>query len=263
MEPGTREKTPELRAVAPLVVVGPQLKLVGPCTLVTNGRQTIAFSSADLLRGAGDTLAIAITLDCKRTIRVSSWSLGRVPHMGIIELAARLPTDGPIDVAPLPIGSLSATADTRGAPAALVTVRPGKAGVARRLIPVHVDVVDDGGMTDLVTRLASPDEAADHDVDADGAVLFAWMPADPLLARPSEVVAVALATSHRQRAAKPRALPPIAELFGLEDIGRALPWEADAPEVSNELGQVAGEIRAETGPLDLAARAGAADLDHE
>ena len=84
MERGTREQAKELRAIAPLVVLGPKPLLVGPCTLVTNGKQTIAFSSAELLRKAGEPLAIALTLDCSKTIQVKAWSMGRVPHMGMI-----------------------------------------------------------------------------------------------------------------------------------------------------------------------------------
>src|SRR5512139_3796537 len=91
----TRESSVEIRAIAPLVVTSPQIQLVGPCTLVTNGHQTIAFSSAELLRQAGEPLAIALTLDCTRTIPVKSWSLGRVAHMGIIELGAPFPLKDP------------------------------------------------------------------------------------------------------------------------------------------------------------------------
>src|SRR5688500_16346812 len=94
----TREQANELRAVAPLIVTGPTLQLVGPCTLVTNGTQTIAFSSAELLRKAGEPLAIALTLDCSKTLPVKSWTMGRVPHMGMIELAAPFPRDKKFDV---------------------------------------------------------------------------------------------------------------------------------------------------------------------
>lgn len=253
MERDTREKAAELRAVAPLVVTGPTLQLVGACTLVTNGTQTIAFSSAELLRQAGEPLAIALTLDCSRTIPVTSWSMGRVPNMGIIELGASIPQDKTIDVVPLPLASVCATVDTRGAPSALVTVERGSDGksVVRRVVPVHVDAVDGGGMSDeVITRLASPDLPADIDVDVDGAALFTWLPPDPVLGRPSEVVVVALATPYRTRTFKPRELPPLAELFGLDDLGRALPWQAATVEGSNELGQIAGEIRDDlSGPL--------------
>ncbi|HEY5951943.1 MAG TPA: hypothetical protein VIV40_40885 [Kofleriaceae bacterium] len=251
MTGGSREHAPELRAIAPLVVTAPTLQLVGPCTLVTNGTQTIAFSSAELLRRAGEPLAIALTLDCTKTIPVASWSMGRVPHMGVIELGAPFPKDAALDVVPLPIGSLCATVDTRGAPSAIVTVVRAKTGVARRVIPVHVDNVDGGGMSDdILTRLASPDEQGDVDIDIDGAVLLTWMPPDPVLGRPSEVLAVALATPYRQRTFKPRELPALAELFGLDDLGRALPWDGTKLEGSNELGQIAGELVAETGPID-------------
>src|ERR1044072_7900613 len=105
----TREQANELRAVAPLIVTGPTLQLVGPCTLVTNGMQTVAFSSAELLRKAGEALAIAPTLDCSKTIPVASWSMGRVPHMGVIELGAAFPKDKKYDVEPISIASLCAT----------------------------------------------------------------------------------------------------------------------------------------------------------
>jgi hypothetical protein len=246
-----REQAQELRAIAPLVVLGPTLQLVGPCTLVTNGTQTIAFSSAELLRKAGEPLAIAITLDCSKTIPVASWSMGRVPHMGVIELGAAFPKDKSYDVEPLPIGSLCATVDTRGAPSALVTVQRAKVGVTRRLVPVHVDAIDGGGMSDdIITRLASPDQSADVDIDVDGAALLSWMPPDPVLGRASEVLVVALASPYLQRTFKPRELPPFAELYGLDDIGRALPWDGTKLEGSNELDQIAGELKTATGPID-------------
>lgn len=245
----TRESTNEVRAIAPLIVTSPQLALVGPCTLVTNGTQTIAFSSAELLRQAGEPLAIALTLDCSKTIPVASWSMGRTPHMGIIELGAAFPREGAHDVSPLDLGSVCATVDTRGAPSALVTVEPaaGGKGVSRRVIPVHVDALDGGGMSDELTRLASPDRAADVDARIDGAALVSWMPADPVLGRKSEVLVVALAAAYRSKTFKPRDLPPLAELFGLDDLGRALPWEGSG-EGTNELGQIAGEIRDDRGP---------------
>ena len=240
----TREQVNELRAIAPLVVMGPTPLLVGPCTLVTNGSQTIAFSSAELLRKAGEPLAIALTLDCTKTIPVTSWSMGRVPHMGVMELGAPFPRDKKYDVEPISIGSLCATVDTRGAPSALVTVERAKTGVTRRVIHVHVDNVDGGGMSDdILTRLASPDEAGDVDANIDGAALITWMPPDPVLGRPSEVLVVALASPYRQQTFKPRPLAALAELFGLDDLGRALPWDGTKKEGSNELGQIAGEIK--------------------
>jgi hypothetical protein len=241
----TRESANEVRAIAPLVVTRPQLALVGPCTLVTNGTQMIAFSSAELLRQAGEPLAIALTLDCKKTLPVTSWTMGRVPHMGIIEIGGSFPSEGAHDVAPLDLGSVCATVDTRGAPSALVTIErtsDGK-GVTRRVVPVHVDAVDGGGMSDEIARLASPDVAADADARIDGAALVSWMPADPVLGRKSEVVVVAVASPYRSKTFKPRDLPAIAELFGLEDLGRALPWDGEPADRENELGQVAGEIR--------------------
>lgn len=254
MERDPRETAAELRAIAPLIVLGPKIGFVGPCTLVTNGKETIAFSSADLLRAAGEPLAIALTLDCKKTIPVTSWSMGRIPNMGVIELGSSFPKDKKLDVVPLSLASVCATVDTRGAPSALVTIAPiGDDSFRRRVIPVHVDAVDGGGMSDeVITRLATPDQSCDVDCLIDGAALITWMPSDPVLGRASEVVLVALGVPYRARTYKPRELPALAELFGLDDLGRALPWQAVGEEASNELGQIAGEIRDNpTAPLPL------------
>jgi len=250
----TREQAGELRGVAPLVVLaagGPQL--VGPCTLVTNGAKTVAFSSAEMLRNAGEPLAIALTLDGKRSIRVASWSLARTSGLGIVELGEPFPKGGPLDVSPLNVGAVCATVDTRGAPSALVVVTAEHGAFARRIVPVHVDAWDGNGMSDVVIRVASPQDAADLDAIVEGAPLFSWLPPDPVLGRPSEVVAVALAVPYRAKHVKTRDLPPLAELVGLEDLGRALPFQM-AEEEGNDLRQVAGEIKDEdefTGPVSL------------
>lgn len=239
----TRESAAELRAIAPLVIPGPSPQLIGPCTLVTNGARTIAFSSAELLRAAPDELAICTSFDGAHAIPVASWSLGRRAGIGIIELAAPFPADAPI--APIPIGAVCATIDTRGAPAALVAIVPAAngRGFARVVVPVHVDAIDGGGMSDdVLSYLVSPTDPLHLDAPIEGAGLFAWLPPDPVLGRSSEVVVVALAVTYRSRAFKPRDLPPIGELVGLEDLGRALPVVL-AAEASNELDQVAGEIR--------------------
>lgn len=245
-----RDAANELRAVAPLVVQRDTLELVGPCTLVTNGARTVALSSAEVLRQAPEPLAIALTLDGKKLVRVASWSMGRIAGVGIAELAEPFPKTG-TDIVPLQLASVSATVDTRGAPSALVTFVRDGGKLVRRSVHVHVDAIDAGPMADdVITRLATPDDAADVDAPIDGAPLFTWMPADPVLGRKNEVVVVALGVTYRQKTFKPRANPAIAELVGLEDLGRALPWEGAQPEGSNELGQVAGEIRDdETGPL--------------
>ena len=247
----TREQSGELRAVAPLVVAGARLELVAPCTLITNGAKVIACSSAELLRRAGEPLAIALTLDGRRTVRVASWALARAPGLGILELAEPFPGGEALDVAPLDIAAVCATVDTRGAPAGLVIVTPSdQGGFSRRLLPVHVDACDGGGMTDEPFHLASPQDATDAGAPIDGAPLFAWLPADPVLGRGSEIVAVALAVPYRTRALQPRELPAIAELVGLVDLGRALPFAGAQQEASNDLQQVAGEIKdVPTGPL--------------
>jgi hypothetical protein len=87
-------------------------------------------------------------------------------------------------------------------------------------------------------------------VPVEGSALFSWMPADPVLGRKSEVLVVALGITYRRKTFKPREQPALAELVGLDDLGRALPWAEKVVEGSNELGQVAGEIRDDwTGPL--------------
>jgi hypothetical protein len=254
----TRESVAELRGIAALIVTGPSPQLVGVCTLVTNGTNTVAFSSADLLRAAGEPLAIALTLDCKKTFPVTAWQMSRTPHMGVIDLGTSFPTDPSLDVEPLQMGAVCASVDTRGAPSALVTVEWTGTSISRRVVPVHVDAIDGGDMSDdEITRLASPDDPADLDAPIDGAPLIAWMPADPVLGRTSEVVAVALGTAYRERTFKPRELPAVAELWSLDDLGRLLPWRAAEHSGSNDLGLVAGEIATlESGPFDL-------DVDRE
>ncbi len=236
----TREKAAELRAIAPLLANG---ELLGPCTLITNGKKTIAFTSAELLRTAATPLAIATKFDGSTTIPVASWMLGRRAGIGIMDLG-----DVTIrgDVAALPIAAVCATVDTRGGPAALVGVERsavGRAGgFARRVVPVNVDAVDAGPMSDdALVHLASPIDALDIDAPIEGAGLFAWLPPDPVLGGPSEVVVVALGVAYRTRAFKPRDLPAVAELVGLDDLASVLAIEL-ATESSNELDQVAGEI---------------------
>jgi hypothetical protein len=171
--------------------------------------------------------------------------------MGVIDLGTAFPTDPSLDVEPLQIAAVCATVDTRGAPSALVTVEWTGTSIARRVIPVHVDALDGGEMSDdVITRLASPVEPTDVDAPIDGAALISWMPADPVLGRSPEVVAVALGSAYRERTFKPRSLPPLAELWGLDELARLLPWRAAEHPPSNELGQVAGEIKSlESGPL--------------
>jgi hypothetical protein len=199
-------------------------------------------SSAELLRHAGEPLAVALMLDGSRTLRVQSWTMGRVAGIGIAELAEPLPRAA-LDVVPLQLANISATVETRGAPSVLVTFTKIGTGFSRRVVPVHVDVIAGGGMSDLLARLASPDEATDVDAPIDGAPLFSWMAPDPVLGRPSEVIVVALGLTYRHQAFKPRPNRAIAELVSLEDLGRVLPWQGEAAEGSNELGQIAGEIR--------------------
>jgi hypothetical protein len=235
----------ELSAVAPLVSLGANQELVGACTVVADAGRLIAFSSAELLRTAREPLAIALTLDGKRTLRVASWGLARPHGLGILTFAEAIPAEGSIDVAPLAVGAVSASVAIHGAPAAIVTIEAREAGFAREVVPVFVDAWTGGGMSDDVVHIASPHEAAHAGAAIDGASLFAWLPADPVLGRRSEVVAVALALRYRKQLAPPRQLAPIAELVELSDLGRVLPYAGAGAgaEGSNDLRQVAGEIQ--------------------
>lgn len=228
--------------MAPLVVTVTK-QLVGPTMLVTNGTKTIAIAPAELLRPwEAQQLSIVTRLDGSELVPAASWGFGRYSGAGLIELGSPI-SAGP-DVAPLDLGSVCATVETRGAPSALVTVTQPGAGYAREVIPVYVDAVDAGGMSDdVLARLATPMNAAHADHPIEGAILFSWFPPDPVLGRRGEVLAMALAYTYRQRAFQPRGTPAIAELVGLDDVGRALISEAPAPE-RPELHEVVGEVEA-------------------
>jgi len=230
-----RVVAPELRCVAPLVV-GDQL--AGPCMLITNGMQSIAVASAEVLRRAGEPLTILTRLDGSSSLPVKAWQMAHRAAIGIIELGEGVPFTP--EVHPLHLGLLSAAVETRGAPAALVTVRAIDRKLVRELIAVQIAIDDGGGMSDDIFRIAT---ALDARVPLpDGAPLFAWMPPDPVLGRRSEVIAIALGIAARGRI----------ELVGLEDAGHALPWAEHTPPPSNELVQVAGEI--ELGDIDTDAK---------
>jgi hypothetical protein len=254
----TRASAPELRCVAPLAIVGgAKPQLVGACTLITNGTHTVAFSSAELLRQAGEPLAILTKLDGSSSIPVTQWSMARHAGIGLVDIAQSATFSA--DVTPLHIASVCASVDTRGAPSALVGFRVVAGKIVRYVISVHVDAVDGGGMSDeVITRLASPFDAADVARPVDGTPLFTWMPPDPVLGRASEIVVVALGLLYRAKVFKPREHVAIAELVGLEDLGRALPWAENTPPPTNDLGQISGEMSDdETGPISIT------DLDRE
>jgi hypothetical protein len=229
----------ELRAVAPLLVDG---KLVGPVTLVRSGARTIGAADAEQLRPhVGAQLTVATMLDGSATVPVGNWGLGRRTGLCLIELAQ--PIDAGLDVRPIDLGAVSGSLDTRGAPAALVGLgRDGDGGgFARVWIPVDVDTDDGGGMSEAVTRVVSPldDEHVGRAVD--GAALFAWFPPNPALGRASEILLIGVAQPYRGFA-KPRARPVLAEIIGLDDIGRALLASQRSEEREPELIQVAGEF---------------------
>ena len=226
--------------MAPLVVTVTK-ELVAPVMLVTNGQKTIAVTSAELLRSwEAQQLSIATKLDCSELVPIANWGMGRYSGVGLVELASPLAA-GP-EVAPVQIATICASVDTRGAPAALVTITLKNGKLERTLIPVHVDTVDSGGgmSDDVITRLASPINAADEAALIDGAILFAWFPPDPVLGRKSEVLAVAMAYPYHVKSFQPRATAAIAELCGLDDLGRALISTKPAP--APNLPELTGEI---------------------
>lgn len=240
--PARDRNAPELRAIAPLVVTVTK-ELVGPAMLVTSGTKTVAIASTEALRSwDAKQLSIAVSLDGTQLVPVASWGLGRFGAVGLIELGAPIPPTA--QVVPLDIGSVCATVDTRGAPAAMCTVTPQTTGFSRDLIPCHVDAVDAGGgmSDDILVRLATPHDPVDGQHFIDGAILFAWFPPDPVLGRKSEVLAVAMAYPYRQQTFQPRSTPAVAELVGLDDVGRAVissnQRAADRPELHEVVGEV-------------------------
>jgi hypothetical protein len=231
----------EVRSVAPLLVQG---QLIGPVTLVRNGDKTIGTTDAELLRPhVGAQLSVVTMLDGSAIVPVGNWGLSRQAGLGLIELAT--PIEPGLDVVPLDLGAVCASVDTRGAPAVLVGIVRDGTGYARTWVPVQVDSDDSAGMTDAALRLASPLEDAHVGLAVDGASLFAWFPANPALGRASEVLVLGMAQAYRGFS-KPRERPVIAEIIGLDDLGRALiaAQRASEREAEPELRQVAGEIEA-------------------
>lgn len=226
--------------MAPLVATGEHAVLVAAVTIVGNGDRVVGVTSAELLRPyQGKPLVVMTKLDGSASIPVASWGMGRYSGLGIVELEGSLPSDH--DLTPIAIGSVRATPDTRGAPAGVVAIVDAAPGYKRELIPIHVDRDDGGGMSDTITHVASPVDAAHGKLAVEGAPVFVWFPADPALGRPSEVLVVAAIDAYRARTIQPRDTPVIGELVGLEDLGRAL-IAAPKPDERAELKQIAGEI---------------------
>lgn len=242
MDRSTWGRVTEIRAVAPLVVAQTR-QLVGPCTLVSNGAVTVGFTSSELLRiVGGQPLAIATKLDGSALLPIASWGPGAFAGLGLCALAEPFVIDPRLDVLPLPISSVCASVDNRGAPSALVTIQRAATGFARVVAPVWIDAIGNHG--DVLARLATACDPADASVAVEGAPVFSRFPPDPALGRPAEVLALALAYTYRQQLYAPRGRPAIGELIGLDDLARALPFTA--PEEEPHLGQVAGEIRTDT-----------------
>ena len=227
--------------MAPLVaVVGDTQQLVGAITIVENAGKRLGVTSSELLRAHhGATLRVLTKLDGSQFVDVANIGMGRYAGLGLLDLGKPIPPDA--DVKPLSIDHVCATNDTRGAPAGIVKIIQVGDSYERSLIPVYVDSDDGGGMSDSIARLASPIDTAHVDLDVEGCPLFAWFPPNPALGRKGEVLAVAIAYPYRARTAKPRALPVLAELLALDDLGRAL-ISTQEHDTRPELRQVAGEI---------------------
>ena len=238
-------KAPELRSVAPLVALADDpsnvsVRFVAPITLVANGTRVIGVTSAETLRTVPEKRLAIARLDGTPLIEVLNWNVGRYSGVGLVEFEGAFPSDG--DITPVSIGSIHASVNTHGAPAAIVSIDQVGARFERSLIPVYVDADDGGGMSDSTVYIASPLHPAHADGAVEGACLFAWLPPEPALGRPKgEVVAFALGYPYRMGIAKPRDTPVIAELASLEDLGRAL-IASSGPEKEPELKAVTGEI---------------------
>src|SRR3569833_2641062 len=117
MADAQRADAPELRCVAPLVVLEPGgPRLGGPCMLVTNGSHTIAVASAEALRRSGEPLASLTRLDGSTYVAVKAWQLARHAALGIVDLGEGVAFTPYVH--PLHLGSLAAAGGARGAPAA-------------------------------------------------------------------------------------------------------------------------------------------------
>jgi hypothetical protein len=227
----------ELRSVAPLLVDG---ELIGPVTLVRNGDKTIGVTDAELLRPyVGAALTVATMLDGSAIAPVGHWGLSRKTELGLVELAG--PVEVGLDVRPIELGAVCGNVDTRGAPAALVGIVRDGARFVRTHVPVVLDKDEGGDATNAVLQLASPIEDAHVGMRVEGSTLWAWYPPNPALGRSGEVLVLGLAEAYRGFA-KPRRHPVIAEVVGLDDLGRALLVAHKAEEREPELRQVAGEI---------------------
>jgi len=217
----------EIRAVAPLITCEPTPRLVGTVTVVANGDRVIGVTSAELLRPLqGTPLQLVTRLDGTATVPITSYGMGRYMGLAIVELEDTIP-DGH-DVVPLPISAVHATVNTHGAPSVLVLITFEDGAYRRKVIDIDVDA-DDVGQSDHVVYLAIPIDPAHAGLAVEGAPAFGWLPPDPVLRRPSEVVVFAIAYPHRARHAKPHGLPVFAELVGLDDLGRALLVAAPTP----------------------------------
>ena len=245
---GRDRHTRELRSVAPILVDG---KLVAPVALVRSGGKIIGATDPELLRPyVGATLVVATMLDGSQTVPVGHWGLSRNSLLALVELAA--PIEPGLDVRPLDLGTVCASVDTRGAPAALVGIVRDEQGFARSYVPVQVDR-DSGAAPATAPWLASPIEDIHVGMAVEGASLFAWFPANPALGRASEVLVLGIAQAYRGFS-KPRDHPVIAGLIGLDDLGRALLVSQKTEEHEPDLVQVAGEIPDRGEPPDRGGR---------
>jgi len=215
-------------------------ELVGPVTLVRNGTKTIGATDPDLVRRhVGAQLTVVTKLDGSASVSIGHWGLSRKAELALLELAE--PIDASCDVLPVDLGAVCANVDPQGAPAALVGIARDGHRFVRTQVPVVLDRDDGGDLSDTMIHLASPLDEADIGRSVDGAALFAWFAPNLALGRAGEVLALGIAQAYRGFA-KPRAHPVLAEIIGLDDLGRALLLAHKTEEREPELRQVAGEI---------------------
>src|SRR4051812_29331635 len=150
-------------------------------------------------------------LDGSATAAVGNWGLGRYAGLGLVELVA--PIEPGHDVRPIDLGCVYASSDTRGTPSALVGIVREGTGYVRTFVPVQVDTETGAGMSDLISRLASPLEDDHVGMAVEGSSLFAWVSPNPALGPPSGGLGLGL-TPADPGVSKPPTPPGIAPTGG-------------------------------------------------
>jgi len=184
---------------------------------------------------------IATRLDGSATLLTGDWMIGRYAGVGLIDIDDDIPPNH--EIQPLSVDAVHASLDVHGAASAIVTIEASGLGFERSLIPIDIDRDEGGELSDQIAYLASPLHPAHVSAPVVGAIAFAWLPPEPALGRPGEVVAFGLSHAYTGTR-KLRATSPIAELVSLEDLGRALIGMGG--QTGTELDSVTGEIASDS-----------------